>query len=85
MRFKLLCSILLCIAGAQIKVSAQVVEVKNKAGGVVITNSPAVASSGKELKKIDTRAEDTFFRSKVRKSAVTESAENSYGRFLRLE
>ncbi len=68
MRFKLFCSILLCIAGAQIKVMAQVVEVKNRAGGVLITNSPAVASSGKELKKIDTSAEGYVFPVKGQKS-----------------
>lgn len=68
MRFKLFCSILLCIAGAQIKASAQIVEVENKAGVVVLTNSLAVASSGKELKKIDTSAEGYIFPVKGQKN-----------------
>ncbi len=67
MRFKLFCSILLCIAGAQMPGWAQVVEVKNKAGDVVITNSPAIASSGKELKIIDARAEGYIFPAKGQK------------------
>ncbi len=75
MRFKLLCSILLCIAGAQIKVSAQVVEVKNKAGGVVITNSPAVASSGTELKKIAASAEGYIFPVKGQKNPLQPKAQ----------
>jgi len=75
MRFKLFCSILLCIAGAQIPVSAQVVEVKNNAGGVLITNSPAVASSGKELKKIDTRAEGYIFPVKGQKNRRSQKAQ----------